>query len=205
MRQGWAANMTFPPLLFPDSITHLSLDLDNGISGKLQKKPGCHHLSAHIGTTMGLVQSLRQLQHLQVTCCVSYGDPPEVATESEAWRIQPLLTFLGSLPARIGARLPELTITFASSELPDDRGDAYDVNRECFLDSVVGCRELTDTIRMLSALRLLSVQIYENDLSEYDKKWWRAEIVTRLHVHLPAVINVIVTGRQSAHFCPVLR
>ncbi|KAI0788388.1 hypothetical protein C8Q74DRAFT_1349805, partial [Fomes fomentarius] len=109
---GWTTNMTFPPLLFPDSITHLTLHVERGISG----------------TNMGLLQSLGQLQHLHVTCDVSYGDPPEAATESEAWRIQPLLTFLGSLPARLSARLPEITITVFPRWLPDDRGDAYDVN-----------------------------------------------------------------------------
>ncbi|KAI0788401.1 hypothetical protein C8Q74DRAFT_678795 [Fomes fomentarius] len=30
----WASKMTFPPLLFPDSITHLTLHVDEGISGK---------------------------------------------------------------------------------------------------------------------------------------------------------------------------
>ncbi len=153
---------------------------------------------------MGLVQSLRQLQHLEVICGVSHGDPPEVATESEAWRIQPLLTFLGSLPAQINAGLPELTIRFQPWELPDDRGCAYDVNRECFSNSVVGGRELTDTLRTLSALRLLSVEIFEN-LSQYDEEWWTAQIATRLHVHLRAAIDVTLINGQGVHFCPILR
>ncbi|KAI0788403.1 hypothetical protein C8Q74DRAFT_1367134 [Fomes fomentarius] len=145
---------------------------------------------------MGLLQSLGQLQHLQVTCDVSYGDPPEAATESEAWRIQPLLTFLGSLPAPLSARLPELTIRFEPWVLPDDRGDAYDVTRDCFLDNVLGGRESTDTLRPFSALRLLSVTIYENDRSQHGEKWWRAEIASRLHVHLRAVIDVILWDGQ---------
>ncbi|KAI0788393.1 hypothetical protein C8Q74DRAFT_678258 [Fomes fomentarius] len=32
---GWTATMTFPPLLFPDSITHLTMHAERGISGKL--------------------------------------------------------------------------------------------------------------------------------------------------------------------------
>ncbi len=155
---------------------------------------------------MALVQSLGELQDLQVTCSVSlYGDAPEVATESEAWRIQPLLTFLGSLPARLSARLPALTITFDPRVLPDDRGSAYDVNRECFLDSVVGCREFTDSLRTLSTLRLLSLNIYENDLSQYDEHWWTAQIACRLHLHLPAAIDVTLLDKQGVHFSPVLR
>ncbi|KAI0788386.1 hypothetical protein C8Q74DRAFT_677944 [Fomes fomentarius] len=178
---GGTANMTFPPLLFPDSITDLSLDVEDGISA----------------TTMGLLQSLRQLQHLQVTCSMSHGDPPEIATESEAWRIQPLLTFLGSLPAPLSARLPELTIRFDPWVLPDDRGEAYYINRECILDNVLGCRESTDTLRPFSALRLLSVTIYENDRSQHGEKWWRAEIASRLHVHLRAVIDVILFDERA--------
>ncbi|KAI0788405.1 hypothetical protein C8Q74DRAFT_678870 [Fomes fomentarius] len=180
---GWTANMTFPPLLFPDSITHLTMHVDDGISG----------------TTMGLLQSLGQLQHLQVTCYASAVDPPEVATESEAWRIRPLLTFLSSLPAPLSAHLPELTIRFSPWVLlPDERGYAYDVTRECFLESVVGCRELTDTLRTLSALRLLFLTLYENGLSQYNDKWWRAQIATRLHFHLRAAIDVILLDKQGS-------
>ncbi len=92
---------------------------------------------------MGLVQSLRQLQLLEVVCIVS-ADPPEVATESEAWRIQPLLTFLGALPAQLSAGLTQLTITFYPLALPGDRGSVYYITRECFVDNVVGGRELTE-------------------------------------------------------------
>lgn len=50
-------------------------------------------------TSMRLLQSLRQLQHLQVMCAMSGADPPQLATESEVRRIERLLTFLSSLPA----------------------------------------------------------------------------------------------------------
>ncbi|KAI0788410.1 hypothetical protein C8Q74DRAFT_678914 [Fomes fomentarius] len=146
---------------------------------------------------MGLLQSLRQLQHLQAMCHVSNAISPEVATESEAWRIQPLLTFLSSLPPRLSAGLTKLTIRIHPLQLSDDRGRTYDVNRDCFLDSLIGGRELTDTLHALSALRLLCVEICENDLSQYDEKWWRAEIATRLQVHLRPAIDVVLHIEQE--------
>ncbi len=156
---------------------------------------------------MDVLQSLRQLQHLQAMCFVSNAIPPKVATESEAWRIQPLLTFLGSLPARPSAGLTQLTITFYPLALPDDKGTAYEVTRECFLDNVLGCTELTDTFRTLSALHLLCVKIYENDLSRYDEKWWMAEIATRLQVYLHAstVIDATLWGEEGVYFYRILR
>lgn len=164
------------------------------------------HLRAHTGTTTGLVQSLWQLQHLQVLSAVSDGDPPLVATESEAWRIQPLLAFLGC--AQLSAGLAELTIGLAPVRLSsDDRGYAYDVNRDCFLDKVVSCRELTDALRSFPALRLLCVGLFENDACQYDKKWWGAEIATRLQAHLcaQAATDVTLWYKQSVYFSSVHR
>ncbi|KAI0788383.1 hypothetical protein C8Q74DRAFT_1446820, partial [Fomes fomentarius] len=162
--------MMFPPLLFPDSITHLELDAEQSS-----------------GTTMGLLRSLRQLQHLEVLCAMPYAHH---TMKSEAWRIQRLLTFLSSLPARLRAGLTQLTIEFDPRVLPDDKGFTYAINRDCFLDNVLGCRELTETLRAFSALRLIQFRFYENDLSQYDDKWWRAETATRLQVHLRTVIDV---------------
>ncbi|KAI0788313.1 hypothetical protein C8Q74DRAFT_673120 [Fomes fomentarius] len=164
--------MTFPPLLFSASITHLALNVANGISE----------------TTTGLVQSLQHLQHLQVVCTVtSNPGPPQVATEFEAWRIQRLLTFLSSLPARLSAGLTQLTLTLLPSKLPDNRGGLYDVNRGCWVDNAVGCREF---FRAFSAFRLLQFKFYKNDSFQYDEGWWRAEIATRLQGHLRAAIDV---------------
>ncbi|KAI0793695.1 hypothetical protein C8Q74DRAFT_1365271 [Fomes fomentarius] len=118
---------------------------------------------------MGLLQSLLQLEHLKVICAVSDADPPQVAMDSETWRIrvERLLTFLSSHPARLHAGLTQLTTKFQALRLPDDRGRTHEVTRGGFLGNV------------------------------YDEKWWRAELTTRLKAHLHAAIDVTLRDGQD--------
>ncbi|KAI0758663.1 hypothetical protein C8Q74DRAFT_1372615 [Fomes fomentarius] len=145
---------------------------------------------------MGLLQSLKQLQHLHVMCAVSLDLNP--GAESEAWRIHPLLTFFGSLHAQLQAGLTQLTIELRPVKMTNGKHSfSYDADRNCFLDTILDCRELTDTLRAFSAVRLLSVVVLHEDRRwAYDaEKRRREQIGSRLqaHLHHDAAIDVTLT------------
>ncbi|KAI0758667.1 hypothetical protein C8Q74DRAFT_1372618 [Fomes fomentarius] len=167
---GCASIMTFPPFLWnPDSITHLELFVDMGISE----------------TILGLVRSLTgQLQHLCLACSMS-ADAPRLWTESDAWRIRHLLAALRSLQGRVRAGLTRLTLGFHP-----DTGRRYRLSRDHFLDYVLGCRALRDTLHNFPVLSFLFIYLYEDDVTRYSEKWWTSEIATRYPTRLSAAIYV---------------
>ncbi len=67
-----APGITFPPHLFPDSITSSKMCVYGVLvtDKPLVEENRHHHLRSHIGTTSRLIQSLRQLQHLEVVCAI---------------------------------------------------------------------------------------------------------------------------------------
>ncbi|KAI0793641.1 hypothetical protein C8Q74DRAFT_1243611 [Fomes fomentarius] len=175
---GLAPGITFPPLLFPDSITSLKM---------------CVYGVSISGTTRRLLQSLRQLQHLEVVCAMP-NDPLWCLKGSqwEAYRTQCHTFFLNSLRSHLNsvlshlkaAALTQFAILFIPIGIGNKRGHTYGFSRDGFLEDVVGSRELTETLRPLSILRHLHIILAENDLFRYHEKWWRAEIAAHLQGHL---------------------
>lgn len=182
--------------MFGSSLTCLVLDIRYGISGMLQ----CHSvtsplISPHIpGSIIEAIQSLRQLQDLEVWCGF-LPDPPVVSTESQTWRIQNLLSVLHAVHTQ--AQLMQLTIEFnlnapwKASRAPG----TYCMDRDSFLNDILNCNEVKDALRQFPALQDISLRLWENDTLRYGEEWWRSEIESRLQPDLRAAISVDLNSK----------
>ncbi len=120
---------------------------------------------------------------------MSRSAPSAVApteSPSQAWRIQNLLSVLHAIQTVTPARLMQLTIHFDALER--DRF-TYFIDRDSFLNNVLGCKEMKDALRQFPELRRISFLLFEND-TRYSKGWWKMEIESRLQTDVHAAISV---------------
>ncbi|KAI0760809.1 hypothetical protein C8Q74DRAFT_1299076 [Fomes fomentarius] len=162
-------SMAFPRLMFGPSLKYLLLGVRFGISDSV----------------MQAIRSLRQLQNLDLWSTLSRSAPSAMApTESQAWRIQNLLSVLHAI--QTPERLMQLTIHFDALER---ERFTYFIDRDSFLNNVLGCNEMKDALRQFPELRRISFLLFENDTC-YSKGWWKTEIESRLQTDLHAAISV---------------
>ncbi len=166
---------------------------DYGISGTLHESLVTSPLTLHIDSRINTIQSLRQLEYLELRCSLLQNRPVTVmSTASEAWRIQHLLSLLHA--AQTHSRLTHLTIQFyptSESYWNTIHDGTYYMNRDSFLNDILGCNEMKDTLQQFPTLRRFSLTIDENDMSGYTQNWWRSEIQSRLHRDLHAAILAV--------------
>ncbi|KAI0748948.1 hypothetical protein C8Q74DRAFT_1311593 [Fomes fomentarius] len=180
------ARIPFPPLMFGTSLIYLLLDIRSGISGSIIEATQCQ----------------RQLQYLEVKCEL-LPDPPVVSTESQAWRIRDLLSVLHAV--QIQPWLMQLAIALDPMSNINGTQYTYSMDRDSFLNNILGCNEIKDTLRQFPALQHISWTVCENESSRYDKEWWWAEIVDRLQPDLPrTVISVHLSSEIWIHFLELL-
>ncbi len=179
--------------MFGSSVRYLEMDIpyDYGISGTLHESSVTSPLTLHIGSLLNTIQSLRQLEYLEIRCSLLQGRPVTVmSTASEAWRIQHLLSILHTVQTQ--PRLMQLRITIHSALVwrPGTPCHTYFMSRDRFLNDILGCNEMKDALRRFLTLHRFSFTLEENDMSGYRQKWWRSEIESRLHRDLHASISV---------------
>lgn len=117
-----------------------------------------------------------------------------VSTGSQAWRIRDLLSVLHAV--QMQPRLMQLTIILDPMSEINGTRYTYAMDRDSFLNDILGCNEIKDALRQLPSLRHISFTVSENDSAPYDEEWWWAEIVNRLQPDLPhTAISVHLNSR----------
>lgn len=152
----------------------------------------CHSVASplilRIDSVLEAIHSLQQLQYLHVTGKVLQYSPV-MSTQSQAWRIQNLLSVLHA--AQTNPQLMQLTIRFAVSWNAIAHQMCYSMNRDSFLNDVLACSEMKNTLRQFPALQHVYFTLRESNTDvHYREEWWRSQIESRLYPDLHAAISV---------------
>ena len=65
-------------------------------------------------------------------------------------------------------------------------------DREDFLNNILGCSEMTESLRQISALRRLQLVLREGDPVHFSEQWWNSEVASRLQKHLAVAARLSV-------------